>query len=156
MNKDEVLGQLKNAQLAHIEWVNKAKSLVNGKDARENLVPVSIKESQFGKWFYKEGQLLNALSNNPLSCMKNIDRLHNKAHGVYFDIFSRYFPLNVEEGMFSKFFAKKRKALLEDEQEQVALQLAKLEALVQELIDELSRLERRIEAVSQEKLETLV
>lgn len=155
MNKEEVLNEIKAAQAAHIEWVHKAKILINGKGSKETSIPVSPHDCSFGKWFYHEGQRLNALSNNPLTCMQNIDRLHSKIHEIYMGIFNTYFSSEQKSGLISKIFGEKKKLLSSDEIETVNEQFKVLESASHELLDELSRLARRLEAVSDEKIENL-
>jgi len=155
MKKEEVLAQLKIAKSAHTDWLYKAKSLVNLKEGKENFAPVSSQECAFGKWFYEEGQKLSSLSNNPLECMKNIAQLHQTIHDIYFNIYSTYYPEETKKGLLSKIFTQKKQALSEFDLDFVAFEFKKLEALSTELLDELSRLERRIVAVSDEKIEAL-
>ena len=91
MNKEHVLEHLRAAKSAHIKWVQKAKLLINGLDVKEDSIPVDSTECKFGQWFYSEGQILNALSNNPVECMVKIERLHFNLHDVYMNIFNIYF-----------------------------------------------------------------
>ena len=155
MKKEEVLAQLKIAKSAHADWLYKAKILVNSKEDKENLTPMSAQECLFGQWFYVEGQKLSALSNIPLESMKNIADLHQYIHEIYLNIFAVYYPKEDKSGFFSKYFTQNKKVLSELEIESVTYELKKLEALSSELLEEISRLERRIVAVSDEKIETL-
>jgi Chemoreceptor zinc-binding domain len=156
MTKEEVLKHLKTAKNVHTDWVHKAKSLMNGAGSREDLVPVTSHECDFGKWFYYDGQRLSALSNNPLTCMKNIDQLHEKFHTAYRNVFEVYFPEEKKTGLISKLFGEKHKTLSPEEMEFVDAEFRELASVSQEMLDELNRLERRLEAVSDEKIESLV
>jgi hypothetical protein len=155
MNKEEVLTHLKMAKAAHIEWVDKAKALIKGSENKEGSIPVGSGDCKFGMWFDREGQLLNALSNNPIECMKSIDALHKKIHELYLSIFNMHFTQGDTKGFFSKIFKEKRKTLSPQDKELVETQLKNLEDVSQQLLDELSRLERRLVAVSDEKIEAL-
>ena len=155
MKKEDLLEHLRIAKLAHIAWIEKAKRLIKGFDIQENAIPVDVKECTFGKWFYSEGQALNALSNNPPECMNKIEMLHIEFHDKYLDIFNIYFPQEAKKGFFAKLLTKKRKALSAAKKELVLDYYKKMEKISQELTDEISRLERRLVAVSSEKIESL-
>jgi len=155
MEKEAVIAQIKIAKNAHIDWVYKAKSLIDSKGAKENFAPVSSQDCVFGQWFYTEGQKLGTLSNNPLECMKNITQLHQSIHDIYLSIFTKYSPQEVKKPLFSKLFSEKKRVLDSDDLAFVESEFKKLELLSSELLDELSRLERRIVAVSDEKIVAL-
>lgn len=154
MNKEEVLTHLRSAKAAHIKWVERARLLINGVKIDESSIPVNSTECKFGQWFYTDGQVLNSLSNNPLECMQNIEQLHSKLHGVYMQIFKIYFN-DTNKSFFSKFFKTSKKITPEEATE--ALNYYKeLEIISTELLEELNRLERRLVAVSEEKIAKLV
>ena len=154
MDKEHVLGHLRAAKSAHIKWVQKAKLLINGIEVKEDAIPVDSTECKFGKWFYSDGQVLNALSNNPLECMTKIERLHFNLHDVYMNIFNIYFN-KAKGGFFSKFFGKK-KVPSEYEIEKANQYYSDLEIISKDLLEEINRLERRLIAVSEEKIAQLV
>ena len=156
MKKDEVLGHLRAAKAAHIKWVQKAKLLINGLDISESAIPVDSTECAFGKWFYSDGQILNALSNNPLECMQHIEALHFNLHDTYLKIFSIYFSEDKKKGFFAKLFGLKKKEPTSAELEAAHDYYAQMEKVSQELLDEINRLERRLVAVSDDKIEALV
>ena len=155
MQKEEVLEHLRAAKLAHIKWVQKAKLLINGVDVEENAIPVDSTECNFGKWFYSDGQVLNALSNNPLECMNHIETLHFDLHDKYLQIFNIYFSEEKKGGFFAKLFGLKRKKIDESEQKRAQEYYTEMETISKQLLDEISRLERRLVAVSAEKIESL-
>ena len=156
MKKEEVLNHIRAAKAAHIKWVQKAKLLINGVDIDENAIPVDSTECAFGKWFYSDGQILNALSNNPLECMQHIETLHFNLHDTYLKIFRIYFAEDKKAGFFAKFFGVKRIKPSIEEQELAYRYYEKMEQVSQELLNEINRLERRLVAVSDEKIESLV
>jgi len=155
MKKEEVLEHLRAAKLAHIKWVQKAKLLINGVDVEENAIPVDSTECNFGKWFYTDGQVLNALSNNPLECMNKIESLHFTLHDKYLNIFNIYFSKEKQKGFFAKLLGLKRKPVSEAEQQLAQENYVNMEEISKDLLDEISRLERRLVAVSSEKIENL-
>jgi len=156
MNKEEVLGHLRSAKSAHIKWVQKAKLLINGIDVKEDAIPVDSTECKFGQWFYSDGQILNALSNNPLECMQLIESLHFDLHDTYLSIFNIYFSESKKKGFFAKLFGFKRKEISQAEQAAAKEYYEKMETISHRLLEEINRLERRLIAISDEKIESLV
>lgn len=154
MNKEQVIEQLRNAKSAHIKWVQKAKLLINGIEVDKDAIPVNSTECKFGKWFYGDAQSLCALSNNPAECMTSIEQLHFELHDVYMNIFAIYFS-KPDDGFFSKIFGKKKK-VSEDEAKVAQEYFNKLEEISKMLLDEINRLERRVLAVSDEKIKELI
>lgn len=156
MKKDEILGHLRAAKSGHIKWVQKAKLLINGIDVQEDAIPVDSTECNFGKWFYEDGQVLNALSNNPPECMQAIEQFHFQLHDMYMQIFNIYFSEEKKGGFFAKLFGLKRKELSAAEEQLANDHYEKLEKISHELLDEINRLERRLIAVPDEKIASLV
>jgi len=155
MTKEEILDQLGAAKTAHIKWVEKAKLLINGLDIKENAIPVKSTDCQFGKWFYGDGQVLGTLSNNPMECMHEIENLHFNLHDIYLNIFNIYFSEDKKQGFFAKLLGLKRKQPSPSEIELAKNYYEKMENVSTKLLDEISRLERRLIAVSDEKIESL-
>jgi len=154
MDKEHILGHLRAAKTAHIKWVQKAKLLINGVDIKEDSIPVDSTECKFGKWFYGDAQILNALSNNPVECMQKIERLHFQLHDIYLKIFTIYFSKE-KGGFFSKLFGKK-KSISDQDIISAKRHYDDLEKVSVELLDEINRLERRLVAVPQERISELI
>jgi len=154
MDKEHILQHLRSAKSAHIKWVQKAKLLINGIEVDKDAIPVNSTECKFGQWFYSEGQVLNALSNNPMECMMAIEQLHFDLHDIYMNIFNIYFKKS-DTGFFSKIFGIKKK-ITEEESLKAQEYFEKLEAISKKLLEEINRLERRLIAVSEEKIKELV
>ena len=154
MDKNEVLTQLREAKSAHINWVNKARMLINGFTIDESAIPVNSTECKFGKWFYSDAQKLNALQNNPMECMTKIEQLHFKLHDNYMYIFKVYYQID-KRGFFSKLFGEKKtitdadKALAENHFNEM-LDVSK------KLVDEINRMERRIIAIQDKEIEKIL
>jgi len=155
MEKEEVVNHLRAAKAAHIKWVQKAKLLINGLHIEESAIPIDSTECKFGKWFYSDGQLLNSLANNPAEAMSSIENLHFKLHDEYLQIFNVYFNRE-SAGFFSKIFGLKRKAVSDLEAKVAKEHYDIMENISRELLDEINRLERRLIAVSEDKIRTLM
>ena len=157
MEKEEVLERLRSAKEADVKWVQKAKMLIDGIDMEEDAIPVDSKECKFGKWFYSDGQILKNLSNNPMECMLSIEKLHLSLHEKYKQIFDLYFSQEEKAGFFAKLFGgKKKKELSAEELEESRQFYKELENISKAFSEEISRLERRLVAVSEEKIQSLV
>jgi hypothetical protein len=153
MEKDIVLRQLRSAKAAHISWIQKAKLLIEGIDIDKSAIPINSTECQFGEWFYSDAQKLNGLRNNSLDCMENIENYHAQLHDTYLKIFKLYY-LEEHKGFFAKLFAGKKKICNETEKE-AREYFIQLEKISKELLSEISRLERRIIAISDEEIKSL-
>lgn len=156
MKKEDVLEHLRAAKSAHIKWVQKAKLLINGVEIEQGAIPVDSTECNFGKWFYSDGQILNSLSNNPMECMQNIEKLHFDLHDQYLKIFNIYFSKEKQTGFFAKLFGFKRKEISKAEHELAETYYRGMEDISKQLLDEINRLERRLIAIPEEKIAQLV
>ena len=156
MEKEDVINHLRAAKAAHIKWVQKAKLLINGLDIEEDAIPIDSTECKFGKWFYSDGQILNSLANNPAEAMGSIENLHFRLHDVYLQIFNIYFNKAKKLGFFSKIFGLKRKQVTDLESKVAFEHYHSMEQISKELLEEINRLERRLIAVSEDKIRTLM
>ncbi len=154
MTKENILEHLRHAKAAHIKWVQKAKMLINGIEIGKEAIPVDSTECKFGLWFYGDGQILNSLSNNPVECMSKIETLHFDLHDCYMSIFNIYFN-KPKGGFFAKIFGAK-KVIDESEIAKAQQYYNDLELISKDLLEEINRLERRLIAVSNEKIEELI
>jgi hypothetical protein len=151
MNKEHALEHLRAAKASHIKWSQRAKMLINGVNVEEDSIPMNSTECEFGKWFYSNGQGLNALSNNPMEYMNKIEQLHFQLHDIYLNIFNIYFN-RPKQGFLSKLFGQK-KDVTPQEASTAKDFYAQMESVSKELVDEINRLERRLLAVSQENIQ---
>ncbi len=154
MNKADILGHLRAAKAAHINWVQRAKLLISGFDVNEESIPVNSTECKFGKWFYSDGQILNAIRNNPADSMQNIEQLHFQLHDIYLNIFKIYYDTE-KKGFFSKLFGSKKK-VSESESAMAAQYFEQMEEISKKLIEEINMLEKRISVISDSEIEELV
>ena len=156
MEREYILEHLRGAKTAHIRWVQKAKLLISGLEVSEDAIPIDSTECKFGKWFYSDGQVLNALSNNPLECMQNIESLHFNLHDTYLKIFSIYFSQAKKIGFFAKLLGSKKKEPSVAEKEFAQGYYQEMEDISKNLLVEINRLERRIIAISEDQIQSLV
>jgi len=140
MKKNDIVHKIRLARFAHVEWVQRAKSLVNGIPIKEEDIPLTSSSCQFGKWFYSDGQILLAIFNE--KTVKNIENLHNDLHEVYLDIFKIYF--DVSELNFFQKLIKMGKTVSSEEQKKAEKYLSALEKISDELIKELNIVETKI------------
>ncbi|MBA1432712.1 MAG: hypothetical protein FAF04_03735 [Epsilonproteobacteria bacterium] len=88
--------------------------------------------------------------------MQNIENLHQQLHEEYFKIYNIYFSDAKKAGFFSKLMGAKRQNLNEEEQKQAEQLLNSMQRYAKEFVNEVERLERRLEAVAQEKLDSVM
>jgi hypothetical protein len=143
MNKEETLELLSAAKKAHVKWVNRARSLVEGLPVAKDAIPVDSTECRFGQWFYAEGQKLNAMPN--MDCLDRIETLHSDLHEHYLKIFKLYFG-ETNRSLLSKLFKMKNK-ISDHEKEAARDYYQRLGEISKQLLDEIGRLERRLHAI---------
>jgi len=154
MQKSDILQHLRDAKAAHIQWVQRAKLLIEGFDVDKQSIPVNATECKFGQWFYSDAQKLNALRNNNLDCMNTIESLHFKLHDIYLQIFKIYFG-DQNKGFFAKLF--KRKNSVSEESKAYAKKLYhEMEEVSKELLEEVNKMERRVLAIPDSELEEII
>ena len=140
MKKTEIVQKIRSARLAHVQWVQRAKSLVKGLPIKEEDIPLTSDACSFGKWFYSDGQILLAIFNE--KHVRELEVLHTNLHEEYMSIFKIYFDLS-DIGFFAKLFKRGRK-VSEIEKKEALLHLASLEKVSNELIGTLNSMETRI------------
>ncbi len=146
--KDDTLTQLRNAKKAHIKWVHRARALTEGLPVEKDAIPMDSTECIFGQWFYGEGQSLGLMPG--MDCFKEIEYKHNDLHDAYLKIFKIYFG-EMNRSFFSKLFNLKKTVSLH-EQEIAVDYFAQLKAISEELLVQIEKLERRINAMSDDQL----
>lgn len=150
MDKEKILETIKHAKQDIDNMLENAKLISEGIGLQFESIPRSTKECRFGKWFFSEGQRLKTLSNNPMECLQNIELLHEEFHEVYFEIVDLYEKSTPKGGLF-KMFSKKP----ELPKEELHTLLQRLEHSHEKLSIELLKMQRRIQATPQEKLDAL-
>ncbi len=141
--KEETLIQLRNAKKAHIKWVHRARALTEGLPVEKDAIPMDSTECMFGQWFYGDGQALGVMPG--MDCFKEIERKHEELHDAYLKIFKIYFG-EMNRSIFSKIFNLKKK--VSHNEHEIALEyFANLKSISEELLGQIEKLERRINAM---------
>jgi len=140
MKKDEIVHKIRLARLAHVKWVQRAKSLVNGIPIKEEDIPLTPDACQFGKWFYSDGQILLTIFNN--KTVKELEDLHNQLHEEYMNIFKIYFDLT-NLNFFSKLLNQGKK-ISKEEIQKSKVHIRSLEEISEILIKKLNIMETKI------------
>ena len=140
MKKNEIVKKIRTARFAHVQWVQRAKSLVNGLPIKEEDIPLTPDSCVFGKWFYSDGQILLAIFNEKY--VKELEVLHNKLHEEYMNIFKIYFDLS-NLSFLSKLLNSGKK-ITELEKTQAMVHLSNLEKISDDLIKALNIMETKI------------
>ena len=146
MEKIDVLKNIRAARRSHTQWVDKAKSLVNGLEVKKEQIPLEVTECSFGKWFYCDGQIL--LSFFTEDAIGKLDAKHKELHDIYMKIFKIYFPEN-KGSFFAKLFKQRVKISPQDETMALAY-LQNLEEISKELVSFLNIIEKKLNTVDEE------
>lgn len=153
MKRETILNQIQLARNAHIEWVNKAKFLIDGFHIQEEAIPLKSTECRFGKWFYSDGQKLSEIRNNPIESMNEVERLHFKIHDIYFNIFIIFYGKE-KKSLISKVLSK-RKKVTNEERLLAKEHFEDLQEVSKELIKTLNILEKRIKVIGEDEFKDL-
>lgn len=146
MEKIEVLKSIRAARRAHTQWVDKAKSLVNGIPVKKEQIPLEVTECSFGKWFYCDEQIL--LSFFTEEAIGKLDNKHKELHDVYMKIFKIYFPED-RSSFLASIFKRKIKISAQDENMALAY-LRNLEEVSKEMVSFLNIIEKKLNKVDEE------
>lgn len=146
MEKVDVLKNIRAARRAHTEWVDKAKSLVNGLEVKKEQIPLEVTTCSFGKWFYCDGQILLLFFTE--EAIEALDNKHKELHDIYMKIFKIYFPEHTGSFLANLF---KRKIQISAQDENTALAyLRNLEEVSKELVSYLNTIEKKLNQVDEE------
>lgn len=146
MEKIDILKSIRASRRTHTQWVEKAKSLVNGIPVKKEQIPLEVTECSFGKWFYCDGQIL--LSFFTEDAIEKLDEKHKEVHDVYMKIFKIYFPES-SGGFWANIF-KKKVQISVDEKSMALAYLRNLEEVSKELISYLNVIEKKLNTIDEE------
>lgn len=149
MKKNDIVQKIRLARFAHVQWVQRAKSLVDGFPVKEEDIPLTPDSCAFGKWFYSDGQVLLAIFNE--KTVKNLENLHNQLHTEYRNIFKIYFDMS-DLSFLAKLLTREKK-ISAKEKRQACIYLESLEKISDELIKSLNIMETKINMADPEMFE---
>jgi len=86
MELSEIIQRIRSAKSAHLGWVNRARSLINGLPVDHEKIPVMSCDCAFGRWYYGDGQPLSKLES-----FRALEVPHNELHEIYAEIFDLLF-----------------------------------------------------------------
>ena len=145
MNKKKTLEQLENARRAHIKWLNRAKSMIDGGFRVRDPHPLASTACKFGLWFNSEG--VNLFNSLQIEGIETIHRVHDQLHDKYVAIYEIYFGSAKGIVYDSKVTLEKR--TISKETEETAKQyFVELKSLSYTMLEELERLEKHIHSLS--------
>ncbi len=151
MKKEKVLENIRAARLAHVKWVDRARTLVEGGTITEDEIPVESTACNFGHWFYSDGQVLLAIFS--ISSVKKLESKHKELHATYMKIFKIYFDTS-DQSFFQKLF-NQRKKVSEKEKLLADEKLTQLESISEELIAYLNIFEKHLNKIEAKDFEKL-
>jgi hypothetical protein len=127
MKVERILEEISVAKLSYLQWLDRARLLVEGSVITREYLPVDATFCDFGHWFYEKSEhplpLLGSLS------MGQLESKHKFFHNTYREIFQIY-----SEGA-------SHASLLESEKVFALEELIYLEAITNELMGYLNMLE---------------
>jgi len=145
MNKNNTLEQLENAKRAHMKWVNRANSMIDGGFRVRDPHPLASTACKFGLWFNSEG--VNLFNTLQIEGIETIHSIHDQLHKKYFAIYEIYFGSAVGIVYDSKVTLEKR--TISKETKEIAKQyFVELKSLSYTMVEELEKLEKHIHSLS--------
>jgi len=137
MEAHNLIETLRSAKSAHIGWVRRAHSLIEGKRVDKEKIPITPGNCAFGQWYYGDGRKLS-----DLKTYKEVEQPHIRLHAIYEDIFNLLFS-EQKGSFFSRLIGRRDK----ERQERLALakqHFQELQKMSDVIILRLDALERDI------------
>lgn len=98
MTKRELLSQIKQAYIAHIKWRSSVQALHLGIPLYNKSIETDPKLTEFGKWYYGNGQIFS-----DVEIFKKMEVLNKRVHHIY-DNICKLENTNKDTTFLSKFF----------------------------------------------------
>lgn len=144
--KEKNIARFYDARTAHFKWLNNVKLLVSGFEIDREILPPIIQDTDFGKWFYKEGlQFSHFYSKNVLG---ELEEILESMFGVFSKIYVIYYNFKKSR---MKTFLGIRNVPTRYEKEMAARHYEELVALSDTFKKRLQLLESQLLAMSEEK-----
>jgi len=145
MKRKDILGQLRLAKSAHIQWRSYAQAITAGISVENDHVPVLHTSCKFGKWYYGQGQQLATLSSYGA-----IDTPHEVLHQIYGEIYELLFG-EAHQSKIRKLLGLKTK-VTRKKKERVNELMQNLIGVSGTLLEAINVLEKEIQDISDEEL----
>jgi len=142
MTKNNALEHLDAARRSHIKWLNRAKSMVEGKNMVRDPHPLASTACQFGLWFNDEGHKLYVLLD--IEGEGKIRLLHDKLHDKYLKIYEIYFG-SAEGIIYNQKARLAKKAVSKKEDEEAKGLMQDLKKLSYRMLEEIIHLENVVQ-----------
>ena len=142
MNKSKTLEHLDNARRAHIKWLNRAKSIIDGALVVRDPHPLASTECAFGLWFNKEGT--NLYDTLQIEGLETIHSLHNQLHDKYLLIYETFFG-SAEGIVYDRKAKLTKRNVLKTEEDQAKQHFTELRELSYMMLQEIENLQKHIE-----------
>jgi hypothetical protein len=146
-HKEKITIVLRNAVAGHKKWVENALGLIQGLPLDKSQVPVNGTECAFGQWYYSDGQSLRDLPG-----FKEIEKLHDKLHAKYREIFGFLFGVPVKMRVLGQLFGEAKKLELAKKEEAME-KYKELKFYSEQIIKQIIKLEKFIHVMSDDQLE---
>jgi len=138
MTKSNALEHLDAARRSHIKWLNRAKSMVEGKNMIRDPHPLASTACQFGLWFNDEGHKLYVLLD--IKGEGKIRLLHDKLHDKYLKIYEIYFG-SAEGIVYNQKVRLAKRAVSQEEDAEAKGLMQDLKELSYSMLEEIIYLE---------------
>ncbi len=141
MTKHQALEHLDAARRSHIKWLNRAKSIVEGKNMVRDPHPIASDACQFGVWFNNEGEKLYALLQ--IDGEHTVRLIHDKLHEKYLSIYEIYFG-SAEGIVYNQKARLLKKEVTPEEDERARSLMQDLRKLSYRMLEEIIHLEQTV------------
>lgn len=138
-HKKEIAKEIRNAHIAHEQWVRNVKHLVENLPIHKATIPLSSTECDFGKWLYGTGMKYKAIPALTRIIFK-IEQDHRDLHNIYLRIYKIYF-LETQRSWAMNLFTNSHKKVTPEKQSEAVKYYQEMEKMSIWLIKSLDQLE---------------
>jgi len=145
MPRQNILTKLRDAKMAHVKWVRRAKHLVESLPITEEMIPLDSTECAFGCWLYADGMKFKSMP-RASSILSAIEKEHSALHDIYLKIYRIYF-IETKRGPLSKIFMGHTKKVKLEKQTEALTHFEKLKKVSERLVFEVDNFEKELMSV---------
>ncbi len=150
--QEKCLIAIKQARQDHLDWVRRAKMLVEGLPVKEDSIPISTSECAFGRWFDANIKKFLVLKHFH-KVIDDIEEVHHALHKEYEFIYNVSFKKE-ENGFLSKIFSKE-KSMPSETLEMLKGHLASLLVISEKLTKLLDTFSIQVRQLDQESIDKI-